>query len=292
MSNDDPDTDNSPPEPAIEGSLRDAVDANPLWYHTIDLGDGVITPGWFDQRSIVASLPWPDVRGKRCLDIGTYDGFLAFELEGRGAAEVVATDISEHSQWDWPAATRAQGPERLASIAGPEKGRGFRIAREALGSSVKKVEISVYDLSPGTIGTFDVVVCGALLLHLRDPIQALEAIRGVCRGRFLSIEAIDAELSVLAPRRPVARLIGTPPELQWWVPNKAGHRRMLEAAGFEPEGRSHSYPVPLGPAHWARDSRPQGVRRRAARARRQAFNRLAVGADGVPHVGVLSRPRV
>ena len=38
-------------------------------------------------------MPWPDVRGKRCLDVGTYDGFLAFELERRGAASVVATDI-------------------------------------------------------------------------------------------------------------------------------------------------------------------------------------------------------
>ena len=78
--------------------MEEAVDAVPLWYHTLELAPGVVTPGWFDLRPIVSLLPWPDVRGKRCLDVGTYDGFLAFELERRGAAEVVATDISDHIQ--------------------------------------------------------------------------------------------------------------------------------------------------------------------------------------------------
>lgn len=277
----------------MSDSLRTAVYANPLWYHTIDLGDGVVTPGWFDQRAVVESLPWPDVRGKRCLDVGTYDGFLAFELERRGASEVVATDIADHAMWDWPLSLRAEGPEHLAQIAGPEKGLGFRIAREALGSAVHKVEVNVYDLSPERLGTFDVVVCGALMLHLRDPIRALEAIRGVCGGRFMSIEAIDPRLSVLAPRWPLARLDGVSNDLQWWTPSKAGHRRMLEAAGFVPEGRSRPYPVALGTAHPAHGARPVGVRRRAARVRRQAFNRLAVGGEGngVPHVAVLAKPR-
>ena len=114
----------------------------PLWYHTMDLGGGVVTPGWFDLRPIVDRMPWPDVRGKRCLDVGTYDGFLAFELERRGASEVVALDIPNHEDWDWPPDVRAQGGERLAELAGPEKGAGFRVAREALGSSVEKVDMT------------------------------------------------------------------------------------------------------------------------------------------------------
>jgi 2-polyprenyl-3-methyl-5-hydroxy-6-metoxy-1,4-benzoquinol methylase len=35
--------------------------------------------------------------------------------------------------------------------------------------------MSVYDLSPERVGRFDVVVCGSLLLHMRDPARALEA---------------------------------------------------------------------------------------------------------------------
>src|SRR5690606_2603762 len=69
--------------------MRRAVDDHPFWYHTIDVAPGVTTKGWFDLRGVVDLMPWPDVRGKRCLDIGTFDGFFAFELERRGAAEVV-----------------------------------------------------------------------------------------------------------------------------------------------------------------------------------------------------------
>src|SRR6266496_2314073 len=98
----------APPDPE---EARAAVAANPHWYHTIDVAPGVETPGWFDLRPIVDRLPWPDVRGRRCLDVGPYDGFLSFELERRGAAEVVATDIGSPNDWDWPYASRTSGPE-------------------------------------------------------------------------------------------------------------------------------------------------------------------------------------
>src|SRR5947208_16987801 len=116
----------------------------------MELPGGTVTPGWFDLREVTPSLPWPEVAGKRCLDVATYDGFYAFELERRGAAEVVATDIPNHEDWDWPAAARAGGGEGLAALAG-EKGRGFEVAREALGAKVQKVETSVYQLDPQPI---------------------------------------------------------------------------------------------------------------------------------------------
>src|SRR5437588_5981940 len=158
---------------AVARSTREAVDEVVLWYHTIDLPGGVTTPGWFDLRPIVERMPWPDVRGKRCLDVGTYDGFLAFELERRGAGEVVAVDLGDEQDWDWPADMRAAGRQRLAELAGRQRDRGFRIAREALRSGVERVELSVYDLSPERIGNFHLVVCGSLLLHLRAPVRAL-----------------------------------------------------------------------------------------------------------------------
>src|SRR4051794_10274661 len=148
---------------------REAIAADQLWYHTIEVAPGVVTPGWFDLRPIMDKMIWPDVRGKRVLDVGTYDGFIAFELEKRGAAEVVCTDILDHDHWDWPPEVRAKGGAELARLAGTEKGKGFPIVKELLGSSAERVECSVYDLSPERLGgTFDVVTCGSLLLHLRD----------------------------------------------------------------------------------------------------------------------------
>jgi 2-polyprenyl-3-methyl-5-hydroxy-6-metoxy-1,4-benzoquinol methylase len=268
---------------ATDGDPRELVASNPLWYHTLEVAPGVVTPGWFDLRPIVDRMPWPDVRGKRCLDIGTYDGFLAFELERRGASEVLATDIADHELWDWPVGARKLGPERLREIAGPTKGRGFEIARELLASSARLEQISVYDLSPERVGEFDVVVCGSLLLHLRDPLRALDAIRSVCREAFLSTNEVDLRLSVLHPRRTLARLDGLSSLTQWWVPSAAGHRRMVEAMGFEVERESRLYSIPFGVSHSPRRGGPRGLLRAAAR-------RVFTGGNGVPHHALLARP--
>jgi tRNA (mo5U34)-methyltransferase len=262
---------------------RAAVEAVPLWYHTLDLPDGIVTPGWFDLRGVVDRLPWPDVRGKRCLDVATYDGFFAFELERRGAREVVATDISDHDQWDWPERIRAQGPETLAAVAGPEKGAGFRVAHAALGSGVEKVELNVYDLSPERVGHFDVVVCGSLLLHLRDPLRALSAIRSVCRGSFLSSEEVRIGWSIVFPRRPILELDGVSDHMQWMVPNVSAHRRMVEAAGFELARTGPRFSIAFGPAY----PRPGNEGRRAVR--RRAAPLFGWDPEGVPHHAVLAR---
>lgn len=260
--------------------LAAAVAANPLWYHTLELGPGVVTPGWFDLRPIVDRMPWPDVRGKNCLDIGTYDGFLAFELEKRGAARVTAVDISDHELWDWPADIRAKGPAYLASVAG-EKGHGFSIAREALGSNVEKVECSVYDLDADGLGKFDVVVMGSLLLHLRDPIRALEAIRGMCDRWFLSADGIDPGMTLRLPRAPAFRLVGK--DVQWWLPNRAGYHRMIELAGFSIEQRTRPYAIPLGAGH---------PYRRHIGGQRGIATRIVCRGSGNPHAAVLARPAV
>jgi SAM-dependent methyltransferase len=280
----------SPPAENAPGLHADPADADATgdvvsWYHTLELPGGVVTPGYFDLRSQVAKLPWPDVVGKRCLDVATYDGFYAFELERRGASEVIATDIPSHHDWDWPAPLRTRGGQALAALAG-EKGGGFEVAREALGSRVQKRRINVYDLRPEEVGVFDVVVCGSLLLHLRDPVRALEAIRSVCDGWFMSVEAISLLLSLAFRRRPAASLCGDDNECQWWTANRAGHRRMVEAAGFRVVEETPAFAEPFGPGHPIHLSRYRDRRSHAVRS----FRRLFLGGDGVPHAALLARP--
>jgi len=224
------------------------------------------------------------VRGKRCLDVGTYDGFYAFEMERRGAAEVVATDIPENEDWDFPAAVRLRGVQALREAAG-EKGLGFEAAKAALGSNVEKRLINAYHLSPEEMGTFDVVVCGSLLLHLRDPVRALESIRSVCSGWFMSVEEVSLGLSVRFPRRSVADARFDEALCQWWVLNAAGHRRMAEIAGFEVTESSGVFCEPFGQSH---PERGRGARAAAIRLSRRVF----AGGDGVPHAAVLARPRI
>jgi tRNA (mo5U34)-methyltransferase len=264
--------------------VPDAIAEVPMWYHSIEVAPGVVTPGMFDLRPIVDRLPWPEVRGKRVLDVGTYDGFLAFELERRGAAEVVATDIPSHEQWDWEVGKSSDGPQFLRHVAGPTTSIGFRVAHELRGSSVRLQHINVYDLSPETVGKFDVVVCGTLLLHLRDPLRALAAIRSVCGGEFLCTNQVELILSALHPRQALSRLDGTSGLTQWWLPNAAGHRQMLRAAGFEIVRDSGLYSVRFGPAH-----RPPS-RTEPRSLLRSLAQRALTGAEGVPHCAVLARP--
>jgi SAM-dependent methyltransferase len=198
----------------------------------MELAPGVVTPGWFDLRSLPSQLPMPaSLAGLRCLDIGTFEGFWAFEMESRGAAEVVAIDILDPRAWDWP---RASTAEVLAALERRKRGgRGFEVAHSAFGSAVTRRELSVYDLDAADVGTFDFVYLGSLILHLRDPVRALERVHDVLRpgGRLLVVDAVDMEMTMLHPRRPVATLDGRG-RPWWWKCNAAALVRLVEVAGL------------------------------------------------------------
>jgi len=200
--------------------------AGQRWWHTIDVAPGVSTPGGWDLRGTSEKLPWPDVAGKRCLDVGTMDGFWAFELERRGAAEVVATDIGRaHS--DVPGRRRAQGSDE------PLGRQTFALAAELLGSRAEYRVRNVYDLDPSVDGEFDVVVMGYVLQMVRDPLRALAAIRSVCRGHLLLLDTVSLPLSLLPA--PLARLDARRGALEWFVFNRRGLVQAVDHAGFEVE---------------------------------------------------------
>jgi tRNA (mo5U34)-methyltransferase len=248
------------------------------WYHTIELAPGAVTPGWFDLRRVAGKLPWPSLSGARCLDVGTFDGFWAFEMERRGASEVLAIDILDPRQWDWPANTHEDAIEAVGRRKGV--GEGFEVARAALGSAVKRRELSVYDLDPADVGLFDVVYLGSILLHLRDPVRALERVRSVCRGKLLSVDTFDVWLTLTHPRLPVASLdAGGRP--WWWRANLAGIRRMIEAGGFEVETQPRLL-MPPGAGQPKLPIKLRGLRHVAGRSA------LLTSRVGDPHVATLA----
>ena len=203
----------------------EAEAARHRWYHTIDLGEGVVTKGMFDHRPVVERYLLPaDLDGLRCLDVGTMDGFWAFEMERRGAAEVVALDLPGSDALDAPTSLRAMVNWELDE----QKEARFELAHTALRSQVRREVRSVYDLGPD-LGVFDLVFCGDLLLHLKDPVTALERIRSVTSGSAIVCNPIVRFR--FHERRPLARFDGID-EFQWWVTNLAGLIRMVRAAGF------------------------------------------------------------
>ena len=265
---------------------QERIDAHPFWYHTIDVMPGVVTPGWFDLRPVLHLMPWPDVRGKRCLDVGTYDGFFAFELERRGAAEVVAIDIDDQTKWDWPPDNPPVPANRQPGMSGAATGGGFRLVAEAKRSAVQWRPMSIYDLDPDTIGTFDVVTIGTLLLHLREPVRALEAVRRVCSGVVMSSEQIDLWTTLLGRHRPLVRLNGSGPFCQWWLPSAAGHAQMFWAAGFEMTELSKHYVVRFNRHPLPPHDLPNTINRLGR------FAATGTWAEGIYHRALLARPRL
>ena len=215
-------------------TAEEAIAANPRWYHSIELAPGALTPGMVDLRG-VAPRVLPDRIEGRALDLGTFDGFWAFELERRGAEEVVAVDVAEAGDAEWPPHRRAR-LEREAAELGVELGLGFRLAADALGSQVRRVVADVRTLAPDDVGgPVDVAFVGSLLLHLRDPVGAIERIRGTLRpgGTLLALEPVSMRETLLSPRRPVARFQPLETTFNWWLPNLAALRGWLRTGGFE-----------------------------------------------------------
>ena len=195
------------------------------WHHAIRLPEGVVTPGVYDPRDLLARLRLGDLHGKRVLDVGARDGFFTFACE-RAGAEVLAVDHA------------------------PAEATGFAVASEIIGSRAEDVRANVYDLTPERFGTFDLVLFLGVLYHLRHPLLALDALRRLCRERIW-VESLVCDAAVLiAPGKsaPLARLAPKLVQIplaqflpcghlhaDWtnkWSPNVAGLRALVADAQF------------------------------------------------------------
>ena len=187
------------------------------WFHQIDFGGGVLSPGWIKADKIrrMSRLIFDrPLAGKSVLDIGCWDGAYSIEAARRGAARVLATD---HYVW----AEGAWGDRRC-----------FDLARERLAPRIEAMDVDAADLSPERVGTFDVVLFLGVLYHLRHPFAVLESVAR------LATEVLVVESRIVAPlsRRPFMRfypgaeLDGDP--TNWWAPNRACMEAMLRDLGF------------------------------------------------------------
>ena len=184
-----------PPEPDLGSPRVDKPDGSPEqavileklkgieWYHSIEVSPGITTPGAFDIKRQLGHYHLPsNLEGQRVMDIATKDGFFAFEFEKRGADEVVALDIDTYAELDWPPRLRPTlDPEMLAG----KMGSGFEVAHELLQSKVVRHIENVYQMSPESVGQFDLTFSGSYLLHLMNPQLALANMCKITRGKAI-----------------------------------------------------------------------------------------------------------
>ena len=226
------------------------------WYHTLDLPGGIVTPGRYDLRDLPARLPIPSsLEGLRCLDVGSFDRLLGVRARAARCERGRQLDLDDGLAQDWQRPAE-RSEERAATTSYAR--RSFELARRAFDSSVTRVDGSVYDIETAGLGEFDFVFVGSLLLHLRDPIGALVALRNVTRGSLLSLEPISPVLALLRRRSPSATL-ATFEDNHWWIPNPAGHLRYLTAAGFTPKSSAPVVRQRFGAGYQPVRSRPRSL---------------------------------
>ena len=182
------------------------------WYHSMELPDGSVIPGFqtiAQLRTRIAQFPIPaDLRGRRVLDIGAWDGWFSFEMERRGA-QVLAVDATPQER--------------------------FRAARELLGCRVEYRIEDVCHLSPAKIGRFDIVLFFGVLYHLKHPVLALEKVCELSTG-MVCVESYVTDDGSDLTAKPVMEFYETN-ELRgqfdnWVGPNTACLLAMCRSVGF------------------------------------------------------------
>jgi tRNA (mo5U34)-methyltransferase len=189
-----------------------------FWFHSIDLGNGVVTPGKKSLKVLRAeadAIFGPlDLRGRSVLDVGAWNGYFSFEAKRRQAQRVLATD---HHCWNQEINGRAT----------------FDLVRTALRLDVEGLDVDVPDLTPDRVGRFDVVLFLGVFYHLVDPIRALQNLAAVTNEvavveTHLDLRAIDRPAMVLYPG---TELNDDP--TNWWGPNRQCVEALLKLVGFE-----------------------------------------------------------
>jgi tRNA (mo5U34)-methyltransferase len=139
----------------------------------------------------------------------------------------------------------------------------------------------VYELAGAGLGRFAFAFIGTLLLHLREPLRALSAIRSVLEpdGRLLVNDGVSLGMSLRHPRAPVHTLSLLPGKPFWWIPNASGLRRYLEKTGLDVIASGGPYLVPRG-SGYARPPLPRSARN---------FIWRHIHERGMPHAWVLGR---
>jgi len=199
------------------------VNQHSRWFHTIEVGHGINTPGTHDSKRKLERLQMPDdLTGWSVLDIGANDGFFSFVAEGRGATRVLAAD---YPHWT--------GDIEYYGIGNARKGQ-FEIARELRGSSVEDRTISVYNITREELGSFDLVLMLGVLYHLVHPTVGLE--RAVQLADKLVI--IETGLHRDNPRTETPMMYFTPAKYDndptnWWYPNPQCVMDMMKTFGCE-----------------------------------------------------------
>ncbi|MCJ2136714.1 class I SAM-dependent methyltransferase [Methylobacterium sp. J-026] len=210
-----------------------------FFYHTMNFRDGSVAQGAWDLRGRFSDyIGHVSLNGCRVLDVGTASGFLSFSAEQAGACEVVSFDQdTAKRQHLLPFAGSLYMVDHASWVRNHDHAmqawkNAYWYTHADQVSNTKVVYGDVYDL-PAGIGVFDVVILGAILEHLGDPVRAIGSVSKICTTRLV------INTDYICGEEPMARFNGSPnfPDHNYifWTYTIGTYRRILQICGFEIE---------------------------------------------------------
>lgn len=191
-----------------------------FWWHSIDLGNGLITPGRHSLARMAGRFDETfgrlDMNGKSVLDVGAWNGAFSVEAKRRGASRVVGLD---HSTWTHPVFRGRATFDLVNRITG-------------LGLETADIDLDHARLDLQSLGPFDIVLFLGVFYHLRDPLAALREVA----SRADEVLVVETHIERTFSRRPAMiyypgdELGGDP--TNWWAPNAACMTEMLKNLDF------------------------------------------------------------
>lgn len=157
---------------------------NCIFYHAMSFPNGTAVEGpWDIQDSFRDYIGNYSLRGKTVLDVGTASGYLAFAAEQQGAVVTAIDALSAVEIERLPFEDTLYHQNRTAWVQRSEPWlitlkNGFWYAWHEYQSKVEVVYAPL-DRLPYWNRRFDVVIAGAILEHLANPIAVIENIAGL-----------------------------------------------------------------------------------------------------------------
>ena len=202
-------------EQALRARARELMTI--YWHHSIQLFPDLVTKGGKSlellEKERAAILGPLDLSGREVLDIGSWNGYFAFEAKRAGAARVIASDSL---CWHLPV------------FRGRET---FDLARECLDLNIETKVIDPTEL-PGDLAPVDVVLFLGVFYHMHDPIAVLKSAAALARD----VLVIETHQDLLTLDRP--GMIFYPRDTlngdhsNWWGPNPECMFELLESIGW------------------------------------------------------------
>jgi tRNA (mo5U34)-methyltransferase len=187
------------------------------WHHTIRLLPDVVTNGAKTAAMLEAEraaiLGVIDLADRSVVDVGSWNGYFAFEARKAGASRVIATD-----SYCW----------RHPGFRGRET---FELARECLGIDVEAKEIDPTEF-PGDMAPVDVVLFLGVFYHMIDPIMVLRKVASLATDLLV----IETHVDLLTLGRPAMVLYPgatlNNDASNWWGPNPECVAELLATVEF------------------------------------------------------------